>query len=312
MLRALAGAGLAMLPAACRAPSSEGIDFGLELYTVSAELMEDFDGTLEKVAGLGYREVEFPSLYGRSPGRIHRSLAAAGLNCESVHVAPSSLLDGMSSLEVDAAAVLGGCGELGVRYVVAGLPPMQPSRKPTAREIRRDLSGAISRYFESLTADDWKWIADFLNEHGEMARRFGLQLAYHNHSAEFRPLGAPDGPAGYDELLRLTDPALVAMELDCGWVTAANRDPLAYLRSHQGRFPLLHVKDVASTTTWNTMNRLDSAPVGEGIVDWQALLHTAQQGGAVYAYVEQEPPYEPSALGVARSSLDYLRKLKVK
>ena len=53
-----------------------------------------------------------------------------------------------------------------------------------------------------------------------------------------------DGVVAYDELLRLTDPKLVTMELDIAWVVTAGADPVKYLRKHEDRISLLHVKEV--------------------------------------------------------------------
>ena len=92
-----------------------------------------------------------------------------------------------------------------------------------------------------MTADDWKFNADFLNSKGSMLKQAGLQLAYHNHNMEFTPLA---GSSGYEILLRRTDPELVEFELDVGWVTAAGHDPLALLRDYPGRYRLMHVRDI--------------------------------------------------------------------
>ena len=73
-----------------------------------------------------------------------------------------------------------------------------------------------------LTLDDWKWNADKFNKVGEQIKKAGLQRAYHNHNFEWRTY---DGLVAYDEFLRRTDPALVKLELDCGWAAVAGKDP---------------------------------------------------------------------------------------
>ena len=70
-----------------------------------------------------------------------------------------------------------------------------------------------------MTLDDWRWNADQFNRIGERVHVAGMRFAYHNHTPEFR---SENGVVFYDELMRQTDPAKVAMELDCGW--AAVRD----------------------------------------------------------------------------------------
>jgi hypothetical protein len=68
---------------------------------------------------------------------------------------------------------------------------------------------------KALTLEDQKVMAEQCNEIGERAKEAGLQLGHHNHNVEFKPL---PGGAGYDNLLRLPDPKLVKLELDCGWM----------------------------------------------------------------------------------------------
>ncbi|HWM65129.1 MAG TPA: sugar phosphate isomerase/epimerase family protein [Steroidobacteraceae bacterium] len=282
---------------------------GLELYSLSKELLADFEGTLHRVAAMGYREVELPDLYGRTVEQMRHALDAAGLRCASGHVPASSFVEGMPSLEHDADTLFGMCRDLGVTYVVCGLPPMRADRKPTLDALKADAAGAIVRYFDSLTLEDWKWTADFLNTVGAQAARRGLMLAYHNHSAEFRPLGAT---SGYDELLRLTDSQVVKMELDCGWARAAGRDPAALLAASSDRYRLVHLKDLKLPAQPDYHNRMEPAEVGAGVIDWRRLLTAAQGAGVRYTYVEQEPPYARPAVDIVQRALAYFRTLKVR
>ena len=74
---------------------------------------------------------------------------------------------------------------------------------------------------ESMTLDDWRWNADQFNRIGEQVNAAGMRFAYHNHMTEFR---SENGVVFYDELLRLTDPTKVTMELDCGWMVAGRQE----------------------------------------------------------------------------------------
>ena len=96
-------------------------------------------------------------------------------------------------------------------------------------------------FTDSLTLDDWKWNADLFNKAGEQAKKAGLRFGYHNHHIEFREFG---GVTAFDELLRRTDPDLVTIEPDCGWVKVAGLDPADFIAKHASRVGLLHVKDV--------------------------------------------------------------------
>jgi len=77
---------------------------GLQLYTVRAEMARDFEGTLARVAGFGYREVEFAGYFERTPAQVKAALAAAGLDAPATHVAFETLGDGWDGvLETSAA-----------------------------------------------------------------------------------------------------------------------------------------------------------------------------------------------------------------
>src|SRR6476660_2603084 len=63
-----------------------GKPIGLELYTVSAELDKDYDGTLHQIAAVGYQEVEAGVSEKRKAADVKKSLQAAGLQCQALHI----------------------------------------------------------------------------------------------------------------------------------------------------------------------------------------------------------------------------------
>jgi sugar phosphate isomerase/epimerase len=183
---------------------------GLQLYTVRTLMETSVPLTLEMVAKIGYREVEFAGYFGARPEQLRRWLDDLGLSSPAAHV---PVLDGNLNQLFEAAAVLGH------RYLVqASLPPQQ-----------------------RVSADSYRRVAAALNRAGEQARRRDLRVAYHNHDFEF---SRRDDAVPYDILLQETDPELVTMELDLYWMTKAKRDPLAYFHHHAGRFRLCHLKDM--------------------------------------------------------------------
>lgn len=299
-----AAVGAAVLPQRSWARTAKhALPIGLEVYTVGAQLLKDFDGTLAAIAAAGYREIEIPSLYGRSVADWQAALKQHGLVCDSMHIVATGFGPDMPSLETNPEAVLGQARDMGVSYIPCGLPPMPLAKRPTLDDLKKDLPGAFERFFASMTVDDWRWVADFLNKKGVLAKARGLTLAYHNHSAEFRP---GSGTSGFDELVRLLDPALVTMELDCGWAIAGGRDPAALLKAHPGRFELLHLKDLQWPAEATYINKMQAADIGKGVVDWPALLTAASKAGVRHVYVEQEPPYTRPQLDIAADAYRYL------
>jgi sugar phosphate isomerase/epimerase len=227
---------------------------GLQLYTVRTLLERDYEGTLARIAGFGYREVEFAGLYpSPSPRQTLAMLKRYGLSAPSGHASYEQLVG-----DLDAALAI--ANELGQRFIVC----------PSIDEgLRRSL-------------DDWKQIAQSFNRIGEQARRAGLAFAYHNHDFEFRPLG---GQLPYDVLLAETDPALVRFEIDLYWATSGGRDPLAYFQKYPKRFPLVHLKDMAADRS--------ITEVGHGMIDFRRLLAEAERAGMVHCFVEHDDPSDP-------------------
>ena len=121
-----------------------------------------------------------------------------------------------------------------------------------------------------------------------------------------------DGKVAYDEFLRLTDPKLVFMELDCFWTTFAGKDPVTYMEKYPGRFPLLHIKDLKPgfPPSTDSFKGKPYAEVGKGIIDWKRIFQAAPKGGIRFYYVEQDECDRPPIESI-RISHDFLNKLSV-
>ena len=281
------------------------LPIGLQLYTVDAELKQDFEGTLRKVAAIGYRNVELPGFYGRSAHDMRRALQSAGLSCASAHVPQRPWDAGSMGLATDLESVVRYANELGLRYVVCPMPWLLHST--TMPKIDPATPGAfVKALFSAATREDWLQFAEFLNKTGARVRRAGLRLAYHNHNIDFREYA---GQRAYDLLLEHTDPALVDFEMDVGWITAGGGDALTYLKRHERRYRLMHVKDVKNSQQVNTELQIDGTEVGKGTIDWRAVLKQAAAGGVKHLYVELDPPYAIAPLESIRISRDYLNQL---
>ncbi len=243
---------------------------GLQLYTVRGLMKQDFEGTLAKVAQIGYREVEFAGYFDHTPADVRAILDRHALASPGAHVSYESTATGWDQV-LDAARVIGH------RYiVVAWIPEAE----------RKDL-------------DAWKRVAERFTKAGEACRRAGLQFAFHNHSYEFQPVA---GRLPYDVLLEAADPQLVKMEMDLFWITNGNQDPLAYFRKYPGRFPLVHVKDMAQGPERKMVD------VGKGKIDWKGLFAQSQLAGIEHYFVEHDEP--PDAIGSIQASYEYLKALE--
>jgi len=271
MLRWSAGAALTAALPLPRCASGRRLDrIGLQLYTVRAAMARDLEGTLARVAEIGYREVEFAGYFDRPPAAVRTALADAGLDAPATHVPYESLADGWDQMLATAAAIGHGA------VLVAWIP----------REARPDLDG-------------WKRVAEMFNRAGERARAVGLTFAYHNHDFEFAPV---EGEVPYEVLLGATDPALVAFEMDLYWTVKGGRDPLAYFTMHPRRFPFVHVKDSAGPPDHRMVD------LGRGTIDFAAIFARSAHGGTRHYFVEHDEPRDPFTF--CRDAFAYLRRLE--
>ncbi|HJU55571.1 MAG TPA: sugar phosphate isomerase/epimerase [Pyrinomonadaceae bacterium] len=269
---AAAGLCLAKLsPAASAAVKKKLARIGMQLYMVRRELEKDFEGTLKRVASLGYSEVEFAGYFNHPPKEVKTLLDRYRLTSPAGHV-PLEALRGDLSQTIEAAHVIGH------NYILVAWLPEE----------------------ERVSLDDYRRHADLFNRAGEKLKKAGVQFAYHNHDFEFTPLG---GQLPYDLLLERMDPELVKLELDLYWIAKGGADPLKYFAKQPGRFHLLHVKDMDSTP------QRYFTEVGRGVIDFKTIFAHARKAGVRHYFVEQdETPGSP--FESLKISMDYLKRLE--
>jgi len=261
---------------------------GLQLYTVRGALKTDFNGTIEKIAATGYKEVEFAGDYGgRSPHDVRALLAQNGLAAPSAHI-------GYDLIEKKWPETLEAAHEMGLQYLVC----------PWIDEQRRN-------------ADGWKRAVELFNEAGEVSQKAGIQFAYHNHWFEFSPVEGLGGQCAYDYLLAETDPQRVRMEMDLCWISLAGKEPLSYFDKYPGRFAMVHVKDYVndpSATSGPTDATSSAVPnarltdVGKGQIDWKRIFAHAATAGIEHYFIENDDAQQP--FESIKTSFNYLERLR--
>ncbi|HZF67535.1 MAG TPA: sugar phosphate isomerase/epimerase [Gemmatirosa sp.] len=258
-------------PTSARAAGGVG-PLGVQLYTVRAAMQQDFEGTLARLAAIGFAEVEFAGYFGRDPRAVRATLDRVGLRAPSAHVPIADVRTRLPQV-LDAARVVGH------EWVV--VPWLDAAER-------------------GKTADTWRRLADELTAAGRRVREAGMRLAYHNHDFELQPV---DGQLPLELLLRGTDPALVDFELDLYWATFAGQDPLEWFARHPGRFAMLHLKDSAGPPD----HRMTA--VGAGRIDFARILARRGEAGTRHVFVEHDEPAD--AFASVRASHDHLARLAV-
>src|SRR4029450_713888 len=76
----------AALLAARRAAAATIPRLGAQLYTVRTEMQKDFEGTLAKVAAIGFKEVEFAGYFNHTPEEVRNALKKHGLTSPAAHI----------------------------------------------------------------------------------------------------------------------------------------------------------------------------------------------------------------------------------
>jgi len=248
-----------------------GLPIGLQLYSVRELLPKDYPGTLKQIAALGYNEVEAAGYFNHSAAEVRDAMQAAGLRLRSAHYSHDDL-----SRDLD--KIIEFNKKLGLGYLICSFPSIKDPSRLKDRSTKTIV--------QSFTIDDWRWNADKFNEIGEKVKAVGMQFGYHNHTMEFTP---QDGIVPFDELLRLTDPALVTIELDCGWVTVGGGDAVAILKKYPTRISMLHVKDFKKTgKPASSIAPPPASVLGEGTADYRRIFAAASKASIKHYFVEQE------------------------
>jgi sugar phosphate isomerase/epimerase len=274
------------LPNAGAAPAAKAVQLfsglggvlGLQLYSLRTQMEKDVPGTLKLVRDWGLSEVETAGYYGRTAAAFAEELKRANLTAKSMHAGYDMLRDNLKQAVADAKA-------LGATYVttawITHTPPFSIQNAERA--------------------------AAHFTEWGRALKNEGLGFMYHLHGYEFAP-----GRNGtlLDTLMDGTPADAVHYEMDVFWVVRGGGDPVALLQKHKGRFPALHLKDMAKGTA--TGDRTGAAPdntnvpLGTGMIDYRFVLRAARESGTKLYYIEDE---HANVLQQVPKTLEYLGSL---
>jgi len=256
----------------------------VQLYTLRDQLAIDLQGTLNALGQIGYRRVEHAGFVGRTVTQFKAALDAAGLRATSGHVGIPQPFNAEAW-----SASLRDAQTLRSSYIVVPFFGIDFG------------TGAVVR--DRAT---WSAFARDLNRAGQMARKAGLQLGYHNHNWEFFRLTDDPSRTAFDVLIEETDRRLVHFELDLFWCFRGARDPVDILDRIDGRVQQYHVKDLRQDGGFED--------VGAGLIDFARIFRTQ----AVAEYIVERddagtPPRTPAqAIDTARVGYQYLANLSLR
>lgn len=264
-------------------PKTFGI--GLQLYTIRDAMETDVPGSLKLVSDIGYKYLELAGyadgkFYGYEPAEFKKLVEDLGMEILSSHTqveAEGITLENAKKMTEDHA-------KLGVKYCV------QPWIVEEARTT-------IASY--QKMAADW-------NQVGAIMKESGIQFGYHNHNFEFDVV---EGKVPYYDVLMVElDKDLVTMEIDLFWATKAGQDPIEIFNKYPGRFQLFHMKDMFTDDApyFTTVGVTDFAPVGAGLIDFEAILASKDIAGMKYMIVEQDSTQDGKPFDAIQTSITNL------
>lgn len=234
-----------------------------------AKTPEDVAKTCARIKKIGYDAVQV-SAWAKMPApELARILAGEGLICCATHV-------GWDEMLKETQRVIDEHKIIKCQYVAIGSGPKvwSPDR-PKGEGF-------------------WKDFARQASDVGRKTKAQGISFGYHNHAVEFEKVSTR---TIMDIIVDETDPAAVTMELDTFWVQHGGADPAAFIRRCQGRSPTLHLKDMTIVD-----NKITMAEVGEGNLNWPAILAAAKDAGTKWYIVEQDTcrrdPFESVAISL--------------
>lgn len=250
----------------------------VQLWSFRDDFSKDVPGTLQRVRALGFTYVELAGYYGLSARQFRAALDKAGLKAISMHIEYEAARDRMDQVIREAKI-------LGVRHI--GVPWIQ------SPFTRADCLAAIKVF----------------NQAGSKAAAKGMKFFYHLHGYEFV---ADEGGKGtlFDLLMSRTNPRHVYMQLDTFHVVHPGQDPVKLLQRYPGRFLSLHLKDIRKDVVGDhsgDFREADARPMGQGKIDWPALLKAARKEGLRWYIIEDETSSVWKSIG---ESLGYLEGLK--
>lgn len=252
---------------------------GLQLYTVR-DLMDTpdkADATLKKLSEMGYSEAHTAGQYGMSAEDFVNVLNKNGISIIGTHYDYNAILNNPE--ETIRVHRLWNTTNIGI----GGMP----------MEARGD--------FDCLK----RFIHDY-NKAAEVYAKEGFKLTYHNHNFEFLRING--NKTLMDYLYEELDPTTTSFVLDTCWIHAACASLDEWMDKLAGRIDILHCKDVmlqrADGHLFGTMTE-----VGNGLVNWKAVIEQAERIGVTHYVVEQDANFiDGDPLASAKASADYLKQ----
>jgi sugar phosphate isomerase/epimerase len=258
---------------------------GIQLWSVKEEMADNPEKTLKALGRMGFQYLEGfglknGKLFDKSLPEFRKMMKEHELKMSSIHnTFTSKHYDSAKKTVTDAwKKDVEDAKKLGCRYIIS----------PWTEDADRK------------SADGYKEFCDMLNKAGEYCKEQEIRFGYHNHAFEFQTKW--DGKMMHEVLMENTNPEVVTMELDWMWAVRGGQNVVELFNKYPNRFELGHVKDLAEE------GKDESIIVGEGVIDFEAILTNVRKGGTKMLIVELEH-YQKDPVSDVKVCLNNLRDI---
>lgn len=247
------------------------MQIGAQFYTLRdyCKTLDDFALSLKKVADIGYRTVQISGVCKYDAKWLDAQLKANGLKCVLTHYDTKRIAE-------DTQNVIKEHDIFGCRYIGIGSMP-----------------GGINPQSYDNFVKNYKPTAAEIKNAGKL-------LMYHNHHREFEK--APDGKLYIEKLAEDFAKDELGFTLDTYWIKYAGYDPAEWIRQLKDRVPCIHLKDMKKRFFLRRM-----APVGDGCINFDEVIKSANDAGTKYLLVEQDYCYGKNPFDCLKKSYEYLK-----
>ena len=250
---------------------------GAQLFTVRelTQTIEDVAETLRKIADIGYTAIQISAFGPVEPADVAKIVQDNNLTVAATHMGWNRFLEDLDG--VIETHELWSCKH----PAIGGLPGEYRSRD------------GIARFVEELTPVAERLAAE------------GMDFSYHNHNQELATFDC--GKTWLEALYDAAPPEVLKAEIDTYWIQAGGGDPAWWLRRCAGRIPVIHLKDMCITSE----REIRMAEIGEGNLNWPAILQAADEGGTEYLLIEQDNCYGKDPFDCLATSLRNLKAMGI-
>ena len=251
-------------------------EISIQLYTTRK--FTPYREILKFISSTGIKNIELFALSDFDEKELKDLFQEYNLTSLSAHVSFESL----NNLQ----EIINKIKSLNIKHVIIPAPKALPGKE--------------FKDFFNLNESEWIDFGKEISSYIKIFNDNNLTLGYHNHSFEFNKLSNGKYPM---ELI-LDQNENLKFEIDLGWATAGNVNPIEWIDKYNNRIIACHLKDFYTKN--NMLEHSNQCSIGEGFINWRELLKKISNTPCEVIAIEHDDPKNYKEY--IKKSLDYLIK----